>query len=342
MTQEPKETKETMAEVFERMEDEIKNVLPGIKVDCHISLDGYTKIEKSNISTRDEGTTKVTSYDAKHIVEFPEEKKEAAKVGSNIRREVEKHCVNTAIGLICPISRKKELFKTLLWGMKKETNYNDESKHWKIHFSHAKYNIEGSNKGAIAEINNLIADMMSEIQSAIQESDKKILKKTRPVHLPKGKSIAQIMNLPEEEKRPIISKARAELTRQALAHTKGIELFLPEEAGQAVTNLVKDLRKQARAVVKAGKKDQTSYEQALQSVDLAGVSSLQAAMVRASHNAKQQEQESLEKEIEEMETPDEIEETPIQLPANVVSLFGDQSVEDDEEKPLFDLPKINQ
>jgi hypothetical protein len=336
--QEIQERKETLNEIFERMNEEIQNVIPGIKVDCHISLKGYSKTEKSNIEEKTDGTAKIVSYDAKQITEYPEEKKLAAKVGGTIRREAEKLCINTAIGLICPVSRKLDLFKTILWGMKKADKFNEESEHWKIRFSHSIHNIEGSDKGAIAAINDLIADMMSEIRGAIQDSDEAVLKKVRTGILPKGKNYKQVLELPEEERRPIVAKARAELTRIALSHTKGIELFLPEESGLAVTNLVSDLRKQATAMVKAGKKDNESYELALQEVDLDGVSSLQAAMVRASRNAQKQEQKTLEKEINEME--ETVEESAVELPSNVTPLFAIQNTDEIDDSPEINLPVL--
>jgi hypothetical protein len=176
--------------------------------------------------------------------------------------------------------------------------------------------------------------MMGDIKSAIRDSDIEVLKKAPKSLLPKGKNFADILALEEKEKRPIIAKARAYLTRQALAHTKGVELMLPEETGLAVSQLVDNLRKQARAIVKSAKKDEATYNQALKEVDLAGVSSLQVAMVRAAKNADRE-------ASDELEETEEIEETPVELPANVLPLFATDEDEDDEIDSPINLPSLS-
>jgi hypothetical protein len=268
---------------------EIRNLMPGILVvlTCHLRGGRYTRREDIKNPQR-RGQRVTQKWTTVKVVEDEEQVKEADKIRAWIRRAVAAVCMDTAVGSICPVSRSDELAKVLGNCHSKAGTFNGKYKEEQaveVLFRFALYNVEGANKGALAAVSEQLADILKRADEATLLDDAAILEQAPQKILGQGITVKKVMTMKPEERRAIVARVRAEITRKAISEAKGFESLLPEEAGLAVSKLVADIRKNATAWVKASKEGEEEYEAALADFNHEGVSAMQATLVQTARQA---------------------------------------------------------
>ena len=246
---------------------DIRSIMPGILVvlTCHLRGGRYTRREDvQNPRKRGDGT--VQKWTTVKVVEDEEQVKEADKIRAWIRRAVGSVCMDTAVGAICPVSKSDDLATVLGNCHEKAAGFNDkygEEQAVEVLFRFALYNVEGANKGALAAVSDQLAGIFKRVEEATLLDDATILEQASGKLLGQGVTIKKVMSMKAEERRAIVARVRADITRKAIAEAKGFESLLPEEAGLAVSKLVGEIRKTATSWVKASKEGEKEYEAAL-------------------------------------------------------------------------------
>jgi hypothetical protein len=196
---------------------------------------------------------------------------------------VEKLGVKTAVGRIIPAHRKKELAESLAYGHAIANKFNETSETCDLVFRYCLYNIEGNNSGTIAAVTEQLGDILERVNKSALAEDAEILKNATDKQLGDWKTASDVLTKASaEDRRLIVANVRASMARKAIAEAKNFSTLLPEEAGLQITDMVATLRKTATSWIANAKKDEASYEEALKSYDASGVSSMQAALIKAS------------------------------------------------------------
>jgi hypothetical protein len=279
---------------------EIRDLMPGILVvlTCHLRGGIYTRREDVKNPQR-RGQRITQKWTTVKIVEDEGQVKEADKIRAWIRRAVSSVCIETAVGSICPMSKSDQLAKVLGNCHAKANAFNskyDSEEHTddkgeiipqtvEVLFRYGLYNVEGANKGALAAVSDQLASIFRRVEEATLLDDAAILEQAPGKLLGQGVTVKKVMAMKAEDRRAIVARVRAEMTRKAIAESKGFESLLPEEAGLAVSKMVSEIRKKATAWVKASKEGEAEYEAALSDIDHGGISAMQAVLVQAASQA---------------------------------------------------------
>ena len=290
----------------------IRNIMPGIMtiLVCHMRGGRITKRENVQARTGANGEA-IETWEAIRIVTDPLEMKAADKLRAKIHRAIKKLGVDTAVGLIVPATRKQELAQTLAGCSIRVKGFNSKAKSLDLVFRYTLHNIEGSNAGTIAAVTSQLSDILAQVTDAIKSDDARILEFASKAQLGDFKTAAEVMAADPAQRAAIVAKIRADLTREAIGQARSFSSLLPEEAGLAVTDMVSQIRKSATMWVKASKEGDEAYQVALNSVDIDGISAMQAALVKAASMADAQVEEETAVEAGGMvlpfdvETPDE-------------------------------------
>ena len=323
----------------------IRSLMPGYLVTTKFRIIGGIKTVRTNerievIENPDGSTSEIKDYDVKQIVTNKEEYQAAKDYRKNIINALNSLGIRTVPGLIVMIDSQKELFSTIMHHRKKVAKFNEESEVVNLIFDFDIYKSESANKLAIAQISQQLDEILGTINSATKLDDKTILEKAREKELTVeilGKetqlTIAQILNGSDDQRREVVARIRARITREALSEAQNFKDRLPEETGHAVSNLIEDMRKKARGWVKASKKGEEEYKNALESVDTDGISDMQAALVMAAAKANQQIDDALEEIVENGADPSILiggEAVQMTMPLDVEGVEGVEDGEDGE------------
>ena len=260
----------------------IRSILPGILVSftCHMRGGRWTK--RSNYQERlGENGEKIETWDAERCVMSPEEVKDADKLRAKVHRAIKKLGVETQVGLIVPAHRKSELAQTIAACDQRVKGWNGKAQTLNLIYRCGLYNVEGSSAGTIAAVTEQLSGILQQVNDAIQNDDEKILSFASKAQLGEFRTAAEVLKAPVEQRIAVVAKVRADLTRKAIAEAKSFSTLLPEEASLAVTDMVATIRKSATDWIKASKVSDDAYQAAIGAVDLNGISSMQAALVRA-------------------------------------------------------------
>jgi hypothetical protein len=260
----------------------IRSILPGILtvVKCHIRGGRKTWREDVTEIINPDGS-KLNKAKVNSLTVSPEEVLIADALRSKVKRYVKKLSVETAIGLIVPSHKKQELAQTLMACRSMVEKHNENAKTLDLAFHYCLFNVEGNSAGPIAAVTEQLHGILQQVNEAVKSDDAKILEKATKRQLGEYRNAAEVLAAPTEQRIAIIAKIRADLTRAAIAEAKSFSTLLPEDASLAVSDRVQAIRKDAVAWVKASKQGEEAYETALNAVDIDGISSMQAALVRA-------------------------------------------------------------
>lgn len=293
----------------------IRSLMPGYLVTTKFRILGGIKTIRTNerieIETNPDGSTQeIKTYDVKQIVTNKEEYAAAKDYRKAIVNALNNLGIRTVPGLIVMIDNQQTLFETILLHRKKVAEFNEKSEVVNLIFDFDIYKSESENKLAIASISTQLDEILSQVQSATKLDDQQILEKAREKELMveiMGKetqlTIGQILNGSDDQRREVVAKIRARITREALSEAQSFKDRLPEETGHAVSSLIEDMRKKARGWVKASKKSDEEYKEALEAVDSEGISEMQAALVMAAAKANSQIDQALQDIVEKGADP---------------------------------------
>lgn len=265
----------------------IRKLVPGIVVSLKCHLRGGRKTYRDNVrSTERADGVHVEEWDAKRVTEDPEEVKAGDRLRGEIHRKIKGLGLETAVGLIVPVARQKDLAITLANCHQKVAAFNAEANTLDVIYRYGLYESESSNKAAIAAINDQLDGILDQINQATLADDEQILSHATSADLGDDyKTTSQVLAAPADQRRVIVARVRAKLARKAIKEAQSFSSLLPEETGRAVDSLVKEIRSRAKGWVAASKEDEASYEKALQAVPIAGISAMQAALVMAATEA---------------------------------------------------------
>lgn len=300
MTKGNEEQSTTGDSVFAEMEDiVVRSMMPGYIIKLSFSKINGRKSRRENVRMEEiqnpDGSIGLEkTWDGKEINKNPEEDKAADELSEDIRKVIERLAIRTKFGTVVPTAKKKELFLTLFQSRQRINLFNDSTNDVGLRFTFQVGKSEAENKLAIANINQQLDEILEQVNRATQLDDSKVLEQAREKELTieslgekRILSPSQVLNGAPERRREVVALIRARLVRESLNEANSFKDQLPEETGQAVSSLVDDLRKKARAWVKASKQDDAAYEKALEAVDNEGISDMQAALIRAAQQANQ-------------------------------------------------------
>jgi len=274
----------------------VRNILPGIltQVFCRIRGGRYSKKEAVSVERGENGEL-IEKTLSTNIVTNEEERKLADAKRQKINRSVTKLGVKTAVGRIIPAHRKKELAEALAYGHAICNKFNESSETCDLVFRYCLYNVEGNNSGTIAAVTEQLGDILEQVNKSALADEAAILENATTAQLGDWKTAADVLTKASaDERRLIVANVRASMARRAIAEAKNFSTLLPEEAGLQITDMVATLRKTATSWIANAKKDEASYQEALTSYDSAGVSAMQAALIKASILADNQAEEETE------------------------------------------------
>jgi len=261
----------------------IRKLVPGIVVSLKCHLRGGRKTYRDNVRMiEQEDGSLIEDWDARRVTEDPAEVKAADRLRQEVHRKIKGLGLETAVGLIVPVARQKDLAITLQNCRKKVATFNAEAQTLNLIYRYGLYESESSNKAAIAAINDQLEDILGKVADATDGDDAFVLEHATRADLGDDyKTAAQVLAAPADQRRVIVARVRAKMARKAIKDATSFKSLLPEETGRAVDTLVKEIRSKAKDWVKASKEDEASYEKALQAVPKAGISAMQAALVAA-------------------------------------------------------------
>ncbi len=283
----------------------VRKLVPGIVVnlDCHVRGGRRTFKKNHVVDRRDDGSLHET-WNAGKDTDDDDEFKAADALRQEVQRKVKNLGLKTAVGLLVPIMRQKDLFALLVKCREKVNAFNHGvdaipgvdgqpgveakpgSKTCDIVYRHWLGEIQGGDQAALASVSDTLDDILQQVQKASLADDESVL-----VHATRGdmgdeyKNAAAVLAAPADERRVIVARVRARMARNAIKEAANFSSLLPEETGRQVDGLIVEIRKNAKAWVKASKKDAESYEAALSAVPTEGISAMQAALVMAANNA---------------------------------------------------------
>jgi hypothetical protein len=266
----------------------IRKLMPGIVVSLTCHLRGGRRSYKQNhvVNERDDGSVHET-WDAGRSFDNKPEFDAADALRQSVRRRIKSLGLDTAVGLIVPVVRQTELAKMLAHCRAEINAFNADAKTLDIVYRYALYESDSANKAAIAAISDQLEDVLQQVQKASLADEASILAHATAADLGEYKNAAAALKAPKDERRIIVARVRAKIARKAIKEAQSFSKagILPEETGRAVSDLVKQIRSNAKAWVKASKEDDDAYEQALKAVPTEGISHMQAALVLAAKNA---------------------------------------------------------
>ena len=270
----------------------IRNILPGILVTVHCRMRGGRWTKRSNFESREADDGKVIEkWDSERIFDDKPEHDAADALRQKIVRQVKKLGVETAVGWIVPAYRKQELAQALSYGHARADKFNETSRSLDLIFRYGLYNVEGNSSGTIAAVTEQLTDILDKVNKAALSDEAEILQNATKGQLGDYKTAqAVISNASKSERMLIVANVRAAMARKAIGEVKNFSTLLPEEAGLAVTDMVGTLRKTASSWIKGAKAGDEAYETALNSFDADGVSSMQAALIKAATMADEKAQ----------------------------------------------------
>jgi len=260
----------------------IRSLVPGLLTQLTCRMRGGRHTRREDIESR-EGANgeEIETWKAIKVIDDPEEHKQADKLRAKVRRTIKGLGVDTSVGLIIPVHRKKELAIQLTSCHKQVRKFNEQSKTMDILFRYNLHTIEGNNAGTIAAVTEQLNDILDRVNMAAQADDSAILEHATRAQLDPFKKASDVLKAPAEERIAIVAKVRAAFARKAISEASDFSSLLPEEAGLAVTDMVKNLRTSVKGWVSGSKKSEEEYEAALQGYDSQGISSMQSALVKA-------------------------------------------------------------
>ena len=271
----------------------IRKLMPGIVVNLTCHLRGGLRTFKKNTVVEERGDGSVTErWDAGRDYDNKPERDAADAVRQKIRRRIKALGVDTAVGLIVPVVRQTDLAKVLAQCRAEANAWNEESKTTDIVYRYGLYESDSVNKAAIAAVSDQLDDILHEVKGAALADDAEILSHATKADLGEYGTAAKVLAANADERRVIVARVRAKVARAAIKEAQAFSAVLPEETGRHVSNLVTEIRKHAKAWIKASKKDEEEYQHALAAVPTEGITAMQAALVKATKKADSEVEES--------------------------------------------------
>jgi len=261
----------------------IRTVMPGILVSLTCKIRGGITTKKYNKETRElESGEVVETWDAKRVfIDKPEYKKCDALRGS-LRNAIKKLGCETAVGLIIPAHKKADLAQALQYCRMRARAFNETSQSCDLMFRYGLHNPPGNDSGSIAAITDQLGEIMATVQATATAEDQDLLDMATPAMLKPYSTAKDVMlKATAEERRVILTRVRASLTRKAMAEAQSFSALLPEDAGLQLTDACAVIKKQASSWVKASKKGDSELQESLDSFDVDGINAMQNAFVEA-------------------------------------------------------------
>jgi len=269
------------------MTEEIKidTIPPGFLVISKIEMRGGIHYERDDVDEYfEDDIRKIKEWNTKSIIDDVDERAEAIKTISTMRRTIGAICANTKVGMLCPAEKKTQLYEavTEIKELAKEFNSTASTVEISPWFGIAK--VKEDNQTVIEAIAGQVAEVCTRVDEALTISDLAALRKA-PRRFLKGIKPEKVLELTEAKRDAFLARARAELIRSAISDAKGIHEVLPEIASKEIRETVKQSRKIARALCNRVERKQEDLQEVLNEVDISGIRRTRTAFVKAAAKA---------------------------------------------------------
>lgn len=272
---------------------EIKGLQPGFLVIENVHRFGGISYKRNDIDHILQGSTITKKYQGEVIIANAVEFEEAKQVIGSCYSSMRKVCINSSLGLICPIDKKEDLLKTIEEIRNRVDTFNAKSQTYKVSADYIYCNLN-NNTSAFASVIQDVTNSITQIQNVINSSDEFVLQNA-PASIRKDIDARVIMNLPPDDRLVFVSRCRAYLIRDAMKKIDRIEEIIDEDSKAEMENLIKDVRRVASVISKQVSKGETNLQTVQQSGEVIRINVLQNSFLTRSKlaQAKAREEEKV-------------------------------------------------
>lgn len=262
------------------MDLQVDTIKPGILVTEHVSLTGGIHYQREYLDSKTEDQTLIREWHTVATTDNVGERKGAQRVASKVYTLLRRVCVQTPVGLICPLDKSKDLEETLTEVRETIDEFNKVAMTCKILAYHACFEVSSTNRMTLQAILDKVGQVASSVDAAITMQDTRALEKI-PKRFLNGISPHAALALPQEKKDALLARVRAELIREAIAEAKGFDSLLPDTAGHEVREVIREARGIARKICNRVERRGEILDEVINEVDLTGIRRTRAAFVLA-------------------------------------------------------------
>jgi hypothetical protein len=149
------------------MKNATMTLKPGLLVSLKTTKRGGTEYDRVDLSGKKDGQATIEEWKTTKRVADAKEDDRATKLRSKLAGLVRKVCAPSAFGLICPVSKEKELDEAIADAKAGAAKFNMEAKTVQIGIYALKGRIAETDQEAARAIKDELKDMLAEMQRAI-------------------------------------------------------------------------------------------------------------------------------------------------------------------------------
>jgi len=249
-----------------------------------------TKKVKKN-ETADESGKLIEEYDLEETTYNKDVYEAAKKLRNEIHKAITKLGAQTSIGIIAPESRKLEFLKTFELCQLAVNQFNEWAPIGSIEFmpTHSLIGASGAQE-QLATIAKRSAEILDEVIRAKKADENTLIEMAAQFKTSRamlcGMSANKVKHLDPEKKRVIVAKLRAFFMRSSIPEIQSFLQLIPQDEKNGLADFVYDLKKRINGITKAAKRDEIAFREAMNKIDIAGISSVQAALIKSAAMAK--------------------------------------------------------